>query len=84
MDELMTVFVAQAQAQAASAFALLSEIRFTRALVYFAIGLFALANNWAVIGVPAFVLAAVAVYLAVSAHRRAEDAVWRHREAVKK
>ena len=81
-DELLTVFVAQTQAQGATAFAALAEVRFTRAVLCFAVGLFALVNNWPVVGVPAFVLAAVAGYMALSAHRKAQDLA-RHSQALR-
>ena len=82
MDEFMKVFAVQTQSQAAAAFVMLSEVRLTRVLVYLTIGLFALVNNWPVVGVPAFVLAAVAGYMALSAHRKAQDLA-RHSQALR-
>ena len=72
MDELTTVIGALISAQSATAFAQLSELRRTRALVWFAIGLFALVNNWPVVGIPAFVLTSVNIYRSHIAHCNAE------------
>ena len=79
MDELKRTLAAQSQAQGASAFVQLSEIRATRAVIWLAIGLLALANGWTPVGVPAFVCAAVCAYRAVSADLEARDALERFR-----
>ena len=67
IEEALSLMVVQAQAQGSANLMLMSEIRVVAVLQCLAIGLFALVNNWPVVGIPAFVLAAVALYAAVNA-----------------
>ena len=82
-DELLTALVAKTHSQCSLAFAALAEVRFTRAVMCFAVGLFALVNNWPVVGIPAFVLAAVAAYGAVCAYHNAKD-LYKHSQGLLK
>ena len=79
MDELKGMLVTQSKAQGALAFVQLSEIRATRAVMWLVIGLLALANGWAPVGVAAFVCAAVCVYRAVSSDLNARGTLERIR-----